>query len=303
LTLLEGLQGGVNDDGNNREEASMNWNKAVDAYLRSLSSGTARQYGAALGEFARWYLKRYREEPDPALLTREEAREYRTYLDGRNLRASTVNVRLSAIKGLVRSCGRTIEVESVRRVEQPVEPLNARELGRLLAVVEGDGWMERRNAALIGIMVRAGLRVSEAVALNVEDTEINERSGWVLVRRGKGRKERRIPLSLEARKELAVYLEVRPGAKDTGALFLSKSHRRLQSRAVQRMVAGAAHRAGVSDKRVTPHVLRHSFATRFLRKGGDLATLRDLLGHRSLETTSRYLHPDAARVQEMVEEL
>jgi integrase/recombinase XerD len=71
---------------------------------------------------------------------------------------------------------------------------------------------------------------------------------------------------------------------------------------VQRLLAAAAQRAGLTQK-ITPHTLRHTFATRFLQAGGDIATLAQLLGHSSVATTTRYLHPDAGRVQEMVEEL
>jgi site-specific recombinase XerD len=281
----------------------MDWTESVERYVHTLGKGTARQYRAGLEDFARWHRQTYGEDPDSALLTEEEAREYLAYLTGvRKLAASTVNVRLSALRGLARFWGRRIEVRGVRKVQAPIEPLTGRELGRLVAAVEGEGWMDRRNAAVIALLARAGLRVGEVAALDVGDVEINERSGWVLVRRGKGLKERRVPLALEARKRLAAYLELRPGwAGD--ALFVSKSGRRMSSQAVQRMVSGAAERAGIGGKRVTPHVLRHTFSTRFLRKGGDLATLQAILGHRSLETTSRYLHPDAARVQEMVETL
>jgi integrase/recombinase XerD len=108
-------------------------------------------------------------------------------------------------------------------------------------------------------------------------------------------------LSLQARKALTDYLGTRPEA-ETPALFLSKSWRRLGKRPVQRMMKSAARRAGVQQD-VTPHILRHTFATRFLRKGGDLATLRDILGHANLATTSRYLHADATRMQDMVEDL
>jgi site-specific recombinase XerD len=136
----------------------------------------------------------------------------------------------------------------------------------------------------------------------VEDVELNERSGWVLVRRGKGLKERHVPLSKEARKALGAYLEKRPWWTEEAALFVTRTGQRMDVRAVQRMVEAATQRAGIA-KRVTPHVLRHTFATRFLRRGGDLATLQAILGHANLATTARYLHPDAARVQEMVESL
>jgi len=173
-------------------------------------------------------------------------------------------------------------------------------LGRLLAALEGDDWISRRNRAMVALMARAGLRVGEVLALKPEDVELNARSGWVLVRKGKGMKERRVPLSAEARRELREYLEVRP--QQSGPLFFSRTYQPLTGRDVQRVVVEAARRAGLG-KRVTPHTLRHTFATRFLQAGGDLATLQTVLGHSNLSTTARYLHPDAGRVQEMVEEL
>jgi site-specific recombinase XerD len=284
----------------------MKWNQAVEDYLRTLRDSTARQYRVALDDFHCWYVGSYAEDPEPALLTEEELRQWRAYLSGvRKLAASTVNVRLSAVKGLARHHGRTLETEGVRQVEQPIEPLNGRELGRLVAAVEGHQWGPRwlppRNLAIVAIMARAGLRVGEVVALDVRDVELNERSGWALVRQGKGLKERKVPLSLQTRKRLQAYLDVRPDWAGE-ALFLTKSGNRISSGAIQRMVKDAAQRARI-DKDVTPHVLRHTFATRFLRKGNDLATLRDILGHASITTTSRYLHPDAAQMQNMVEEL
>jgi site-specific recombinase XerD len=123
----------------------------------------------------------------------------------------------------------------------------------------------------------------------------------VLVRQGKGQKDRRIALPAQARKELQAYLDVRP-QWPTDRLCFSHSGQPLQTRDVERLVEKLARLAGIESK-VTPHTLRHTFATRFLRDGGDLATLQSLLGHANLTTTARYLHPDAERVQEMVEGL
>jgi site-specific recombinase XerD len=279
----------------------MSWTETVTAFLARYPASTRRQYRLALDDFATWYRQSYGEAPIANLLTEEELREWRAHLTGvRQLQAATVNQRLSAVKSLARANGRDLTVRGVRRVPQPVEPLNGRELGRLFAAAEGKRWLDARNVALLSVMARAGLRVSEVCALQMEDVELNPRSGSALVRQGKGLKERSVPLALQARKDLAAYLAVRPTAP-RAQLFLSKSQRALSVRAVQRMVKRVARLALIDGKDVTPHVLRHTFATRFLRKGGDLATLQSLLGHANLSTTARYLHPNAAQVQAMVE--
>ncbi|MCX6031047.1 MAG: tyrosine-type recombinase/integrase [Chloroflexi bacterium] len=115
--------------------------------------------------------------------------------------------------------------------------------------------------ALINVMARAGLRVSEALALKVGDVELGPRSGKLLVREGKGLKSRTLALSSETREALKAYLQVRPEVNGD-LLFLSRTYRALDPRDVQRMVSEAARRTGIKFT-VTPHTLRHSFATRF----------------------------------------
>jgi site-specific recombinase XerD len=282
------------------------WSKTVEAFLKTHNDATAQKYRTALNDFYGWYVGTYVEDPEPDLLTDEEAREWRGFLTGvKKYAASTVNLKLAALTGLVEHANGHIEVSGVQRVDRPIEALTARDLGRLVRAVEqhkwGPDWLWRRNVALISVMGRAGLRLSEALSLDRDDLEINERSGWATVRQGKGLKERRVPLSVQARKDLTDYLDHRP-EMDTSAVFVSRRGNRLSKRPVQRMVKDAAERAGL-EKDVTPHVLRHTFATRFLEQGGDLATLRDILGHANLTTTSRYVHSNATKMQEMVERL
>jgi site-specific recombinase XerD len=283
------------------------WNDIVERFVDSLNAETtAHQYRLGLRHFAHWYVQTYGEPPDPALLTGVEAREWRDFLSGeRGLKAATVNQRLAALKGFARFCGRPLAVQGVKSVRSPIEPLSGRDLGRLLAVAEsvawGPPWLSLRNAAMIALMAKAGLRVSEVVGLNVSDVEIGARSGWATIRRGKGLKERRVPLSSSARKYLQAYLDARPEWAGE-PLFASKTGRRVHKRDVQRMVSNVAAHSGL-QKTISAHVLRHTFATRFLRNGGDLATLQSVLGHANIETTSRYLHPDAEGIQNMVEDL
>jgi site-specific recombinase XerD len=274
------------------------------AYLQTMQTAVTRQtYHLSLTQFHDWYTASYGEAPDARLLTEEEAREWRSYLlNVKRFSAATVNQRLAALRGLARHQGRPLSVKGVKRVTPPVEPLNGREIGRLLAVLDGDRWLDKRNVAIVSLMVRAGLRVSEVIALRPDDIQMSERKGQVIIRQGKGLKERTVPLSRMARVEVGAYGAERPFSP-TPNFFISQSGNPLSARDVQRLVRDASRKAGIQGE-VTPHTLRHTFATRALQQGNvDLATLSRLLGHENLNTTSRYLHPNQSQVAEMVEEL
>ncbi|MDT7947166.1 MAG: tyrosine-type recombinase/integrase [Thermoflexus sp.] len=279
----------------------MGWDEAVESFIAGLASERTRErYAAALSEFADWYRQTFGESPDPELLTEVEVRDYISHLQtARRLSPSSIHIRLAALRGLTRGLGRTLRVKGPRLQRPPVQALSARDLGRLLKAAEGEDWIHKRNVAILSLMARAGLRVGEVVALELDDVELGARSGWARVRRGKGNKARRVPLNSDVRQALRDYLAVRPDAP-TQALFVSRAGGPMTARDVQRLVAELARRAGIPG-RVTPHVLRHTFATRAMEKGVDVATVAALLGHGSIATTSRYLHPSEARMAEAVE--
>jgi integrase/recombinase XerC len=281
----------------------MLWADAVRGFLDSLfSPKTQELYRAALEEFAAWYERAFGKPPDPTRLTDPGVRDYVVYLQAvRRLSPSSIHIRLAALRGLLRSLGRSLWVRGPRMQRLPVRVISALELERLFAAAEGDGWMNKRDTAILALMAKAGLRVGEVVALELGDIELGVRSGWVAVRMGKGNKTRRVPLSSGVCRALRAYLVVRP-ASGVSVLFLSRSGNPLSARDVRRVVVRLARRAGI-EGRVTPHVLRHTFATRVLEMGADLATVAAILGHESIATTSRYLHPSEARLVEAVERL
>jgi integrase/recombinase XerC len=156
-----------------------------------------------------------------------------------------------------------------------------------------------RDRALVELLYGAGLRVGEAVALDVRDADLLAREVRVF---GKGRKERIVPLPEKAREALAAYLALRRAPGYAGEpLFASlppRARRRLSERTVRRMLARRAARAGIAE-RVHPHRLRHSFATHLLDMGADLREIQELLGHASLSTTQRYTAVSAERLFEV----
>jgi integrase/recombinase XerC len=272
----------------------------MESFLAPLSPRTRDRYRAALSEFAAWYRQTFQDDPDPALLTDLEVRDYIAHLQAvRKLSPSSIHLRLSALRGLLKSLGRSLRVRGPRMQKPPVRALSARELGRLFSAAEGEDWIDKRNTAILALMAKAGLRVGEVVALELGDIELNARSGWAIIWMGKGNKTRRVPLNSDVRQALQAYLAVRPDAP-AKALFVSRTGTPLSVRDVQRLVAELARKARIEGK-VTPHILRHTFATRLLERGADVAAVAALLGHESIATTSRYLHPSEARLVEAVE--
>lgn len=267
----------------------------LDDFISTLTSPrTHTIYRAALDEFAAWYQQTFGEQVNWSLLTVVEVKDYIGHLQSvKRLSPASVNVRLAAIRSLLRHLGRGLPVRGPRQVAPPVKALSGRELGRLLAAAEKN----LRDTAILNLMARAGLRVGEVVRLRVDDLD-NGRKGWLTVRGGKGNKTRRVPLNAEARQALKAWLDARN--EGTEILFASRSGSQLAERDVQRMVAEYARIAKVE---ATPHTLRHTFATRAIEKGMDVATLAAILGHARLETTGRYLHPSAERMEAAVEGL
>ena len=142
----------------------------------------------------------------------------------------------------------------------------------------------KRDTAMLELLYASGLRVAEGCGLDVDDLDEGRRTVRVL---GKGSKERVVPVGESALEALAAYLALR--GRRRGALFLNAQGGRLTTRSALRIVRARARRAGIVQ-RVTPHTLRHSFATHMLGAGADLRLIQELLGHSRLSTTQRYTH-------------
>lgn len=169
--------------------------------------------------------------------------------------------------------------------------LTTDQVGALLEVAGlGDGPTALRDRALLEVLYGSGARISEATGLDVDDVELRAGGESVLLR-GKGRKERIVPLGGYAREALDAYLvRARPAlaakGRGTSALFLNTRGGRLSRQSGWTILKAAADRAGVAD--VSPHTLRHSFATHLLRGGADIRVVQELLGHASVTTTQIY---------------
>jgi integrase/recombinase XerC len=256
----------------------------------AISAGTQRAYASDLREFGRWYGEGDIERVDVRILADWVADLGRGRAGGR-LAPATISRKLAAVRALLR-----FSLGAERVPDTPFRPRRSRhlpdapkerEIGDVLAGLDGDGPLPARNRALVELVYSAGLRSAEAVALDLGDVDFEQE--LVHVRQGKGAKDRVIPLGEEAAYLVAWYLRVgRPelarGANN--ALFLSAHGRRLDTSTLRRLVPH-------------PHRLRHAFATHLLEGGADLRTIQELLGHASLSTTQMYSHVDAKRLRKV----
>ena len=141
-------------------------------------------------------------------------------------------------------------------------------------------------------MLQAGLRVGEVATLQVADITMNDRSGSVRIRQGKGLKAREVPLNATARRALKQHLEHRQAPRKDAALFVSSRDTAMPVRTIQAVIASLARRARLKRVAVSAHTLRHTFALGYLRDNpGKLVELASLLGHDSLDTTAIYTRP------------
>lgn len=171
---------------------------------------------------------------------------------------------------------------------------------KLLNTPPANTWLGSRDRAMMEVLYSTGMRVSELVALNMDDVDF---LGEVIHVRGKGKKERICPIGSTALQNIQRYLEYRSrrmasdSAFDSKVLFANKHGKRMSARSVRRKMDKYLIEAGL-DPAISPHTLRHSFATHMLNNGADLRSVQELLGHQSLSTTQIYTHITTSRMQE-----
>jgi len=298
----------------------------LQEFVRSLqaqdrSPHTVSAYDSDVRGFFAWLTERLGKTVPPVEVTAFDVQRYRDHLNDLGRKPSTVNRKLAALRvffdwATQQEHASTNPAEDVNGVDQerrPPKALTEQQVYRLQREAAAQCQSAEaqfddptaptvvtayRDAALLNLLLYAGLRVSEAAALRRADLQLSERKGTVIVRSGKGRKYREVPLHKTARQALTVYLEKCPSLANDDHVFQGQRGP-LGARGMQLRIAALAEAADVDD--VTPHVLRHTFATRLLREAEtDLVTVSALLGHASVATTEIYTQPSERDLAEAV---
>ena len=284
----------------------MKFEAARSSYLdqlrieRGLSSNSISAYARDLGKFAE-FLGNTR---NFAKLTPQDLTDFEVSLKSRGLTLSSSNRTLSAVKGFYKYASLefdvvnpTLEIVSAKIARKLPKALSVDEVTRLIesAKREGDP-ISLRDFAILELLYSSGARVSEIVGVNAADISISKTADGdvtVLKLRGKGSKERLVPLGKFAVSALEDYFtRTRPAlaaknSKSEAALFLNSRGKRLSRQSAWQIVLDAAVATGL-EGRVSPHVFRHSYATHLLDGGADIRVVQELLGHSSVTTTQIY---------------
>ncbi len=303
----------------------MGTKKTLSAYIRQFleytevernqSLKTVENYRHYLQRFLSWY-----GDKSPHTITLNDIHKYRLFLNryeddrGRTLGVKTQNYHVIALRAffkyLIKNDIQTLPPEKIdlqKIPERTIEYLTREELERLFDGVGSDGLIALRNRAILETLYSTGLRVSELVGLNRSQVDLKRKEFMV---RGKGKKPRIVFLSDRAALHIKAYLNARNdnfeplflnhGRSRKGDDITLGEKRRLTRVSIEYIVRKTARKAGII-KKVTPHVLRHSFATELLLNGADIRSVQELLGHSSITTTQIYTHVTNKRLREIHE--
>jgi integrase/recombinase XerC len=325
------------DSGGGPQRVTAEYNLGVDRveeFLQHLELGinaspqTVRCYRADLREFQAFLKSHLFPGRLPALtsLDHQAIRAYLAFLHARNSSRATVARKLASLRSFFRHLVRqgamarnpAAVVSTPRLARRIPHPMTRDEVESLLDSAFGNGARDGRDRAILELLYATGIRVSELVSADLGDFDLGGAAGDGMLRvYGKGRKERMVPIGTKAVEALRSYLRARPGLAparraspaagrrparsgeaDRDALFLNARGGRLTDRSVRRILNERLRRAAVL-KKVSPHTLRHSFATHMLNAGADLRSIQELLGHASLSTTQKYTAVTTRRLLEV----
>jgi len=267
-----------------------------------LAGATVTAYKRDLNEFWDSIIAN---DVDPADISMEDVQRHLIALQQRGLALSSIARNLAAIKVFLRHmyAERALRrdlaslIETSKRWRTIPDTVRYHQVEALLEAPRPSDEFYLRDRALLELLYATGMRVSEAVDLNID--QLNLRLGYLRCI-GKGRKERIIPVGRRAIDAVSEYLDsLRPrllGDRESAAMFLSRTGRRLDRTNVWRLVRKYAQAAEI-DKHLSPHTLRHCFATHLLAGGADLRIVQELLGHADVTTTQVYTHVDEAQLK------
>ena len=313
------------------------------SYEKRFSEHTAKCYGADLNQFAEYLLSTSQSghpssepaslEPITSVETASAAtvathtapkidqllistdvntvRGYLAVLNEKQYSKSTIARKLATLRSFYKflvkrnhiSSNPVMAVRTPRQEKRLPRFLEYEQVRRLLETPPMDSWLGARDRAIMETLYSTGIRVSELVALNMDDVDF---LGEVVHIRGKGKKERIAPIGSSALQVIQYYMEFRNKRAqsnsnfDSRVLFVNKHGRRLSTRSVRRKMDKYLKMAGL-DPAISPHTLRHSFATHMLNNGADLRSVQELLGHQSLSTTQVYTHLTTGKLKEVYE--
>ena len=285
----------------------------VDKFLgylegeRNCSPQTLRAYAGDLQRFS-LFAEPESDDFDPAAITMMQLRSYLAHLRQSGAARTTIARKVASLRSFYRYLLREGVVSdnpavnlSVPRLEKRLPVfLDEGDVERLLATPECTEPAGRRDRAILEMLYSTGMRIGELAAVSLEDVDL---IGDVVKAKGKGRKERLVPLGRAAIEALRDYLEVRGHIAqrrrtNRRALFVNKAGGRLSDRGIRRIFHKYARRIGLPDK-VSPHTLRHSFATHMLNRGADLRSVQELLGHASIASTQIYAHVTTEQLKQV----
>ena len=278
-----------------RPTEPIGFDQAVDQFLsyasayRRLSPTTVRAYRSDLKAVRRFLESRYDPLPPPASITREMIIQL-----GISMATGPMAVRrryavLSSFFNFLRDLGHVDANPATRlplpKLNRPVPVFLSEEMSRKLVAAADRPWTK----ALIVLLLTTGIRRSEAAAITLDDLDLEK--GLLLVR-GKGDMERVVPLADEAVAALRAYLAHRVPTESRGLFVSARGGHPVHHRTIARMIRSVIRKAELQGRGISPHKFRHTFATQLIRRGVDVRTVQELLGHSSLQTTAKYLHSD-----------
>ncbi len=268
---------------------------------KNASSHTITNYSVDLQSFFNFFKDTEIEKIDYL-----EIRRYLAFLSEKDFSKSTISRKLASLRSFFKFLTRenlvkenpAVNIATPKKDKKLPIYLEEQEISNLLEAPSKNTKIEKRDKSILELLYSSGIRVSELVGLNIEDVDF---LGEVLKVRGKGKKERMVPVGSKALDAMKDYINKRDDQSELGALFLNKGKTRLTDRSVRRIVLKYARRISLA-KEISPHVLRHSFATHMLDRGADLRSVQELLGHQNLSTTQIYTHVSTKRLKESYEQ-